>query len=71
MAQNLKQEILENKPYVDIILGPDSYRKLPKILKRSLINKESIVDTKLSVMKYMMRVFFPKRKDGINAWISQ
>ena len=33
MAQNLKQEILENRPYVDIILGPDSYRKLPKFLK--------------------------------------
>ena len=25
MAQNLKDEILESKPYVDIVLGPDSY----------------------------------------------
>ena len=25
MAQNLKDVILEDKPYVDIILGPDSY----------------------------------------------
>ena len=29
MAQNLKDEILESKPYVDIILGPDSYRNIP------------------------------------------
>ena len=29
MAQNLKQDILENRPFVDIVLGPDSYRKLP------------------------------------------
>ena len=69
MAQNLKQEILENKPYVDIILGPDSYRKLPKIIKRSSINDQSIVDTKLSRYE-VYEGLFPKRKDGINAWIS-
>ena len=34
MAQSLKDDILENKPYVDIVLGPDSYRRLPEILKR-------------------------------------
>ena len=34
MAQSLKHDILENKPYVDIVLGPDSYRRLPEILKR-------------------------------------
>ena len=33
MAQNLKDVLLEDKPYVDIILGPDSYRNLPKIIK--------------------------------------
>ena len=28
MAQNLKDNILQNKTYVDIVLGPDSYRKI-------------------------------------------
>ena len=69
MAQNLKQEILENKPYVDIILGPDSYRKLPKIIKRSLKDEQSIVDTKLSRYE-VYEGLFPKRKEGLNAWIS-
>tara|TARA_B100001248_G_scaffold261377_1_gene252359 strand:- start:129 stop:1514 length:1386 start_codon:yes stop_codon:yes gene_type:complete len=69
MAQNLKQEILENRPYVDIILGPDSYRKLPKILKRSFKNNQSIVDTKLSRYE-VYEGLFPKRNNGINAWIS-
>ena len=32
MAQNLKNELLESKPYVDIILGPDSYRRIPEII---------------------------------------
>lgn len=69
MAQNLKQEILENKPYVDIILGPDSYRRLPKILNRSLKDKKNIVDTKLSRYE-VYEGLFPKRNNGINAWIS-
>ena len=40
MAQNLKDDLLLNKPYVDIVLGPDSYRKLPDLLNRSIINKK-------------------------------
>ena len=34
MAQNLKENILESKPYVDIVLGPDSYRNLPAMLSQ-------------------------------------
>ena len=69
MAQSLKHDILENKPYVDIVLGPDSYRRLPKILKRHQTDEKSTVDTKLS--KYeVYDDLFPHRKDGINAWVT-
>ncbi len=47
MAQNLKDEILETKPFVDIVLGPDSYRKIYDIIKYRDNYTESIVDTKL------------------------
>ncbi len=30
MAQNLKHDLLESKPFVDVILGPDSYRRIPE-----------------------------------------
>ena len=33
MAQNLKNDLLESKPYVDVILGPDSYRRIPELIK--------------------------------------
>ena len=69
MAQSLKHELLENKPYVDIILGPDSYRRLPKILNRNNLNSENIVDTTLSRFE-VYDDLFPSRKEGINAWIS-
>jgi len=69
MAQSLKHELLDNKPYVDIILGPDSYRKLPKILNRTNLNLKNVVDTKLSRFE-VYDDLFPSRKEGINAWIS-
>ena len=69
MAQHLKDDILDSKPYVDIILGPDSYRKLPALLERKMENKKNIVDTKLSRYEVYDN-FFPSRKEGINAWIS-
>jgi tRNA-2-methylthio-N6-dimethylallyladenosine synthase len=69
MAQHLKDDILDTKPYVDIILGPDSYRKLPELLERKMEDKENIVDTQLSRYEVYDN-FFPSRKEGINAWVS-
>ena len=69
MAQSLKHDLLEKRPYVDIILGPDSYRRLPQLLERTTDNKNSIVDTKLSRFE-VYDDLFPSRKEGINAWIS-
>ena len=69
MAQSLKHDILENKPYVDIVLGPDSYRRLPDLLNRGKNQPKSLVDTKLSRFE-VYDDLFPSRKDGINAWIS-
>ena len=69
MAQSLKNDLLESRPYVDIILGPDSYRRLPELLNRNKIIKESLVDTKLSRFE-VYDGLFPKRDDGINAWVS-
>ena len=69
MAQHLKDEILESKPYVDIILGPDSYRKLPVLLDRNTENTNNTVDTKLSRFEVYDNLF-PSRQEGINAWVS-
>ena len=69
MAQNLKEDILESKPYVDIVLGPDSYRKLPSMLEQRTKNSSHIVDTKLSRFEVYENLF-PSRNDGVNAWVS-
>ena len=69
MAQNLKDDLLKNKPYVDIILGPDSYRKIPELINRHVKDNKSIVDTKLSRYEVYENLF-PSRGDTFNAWVS-
>ena len=69
MAQNLKEDILESKPFVDIILGPDSYRRLPDMISNRSKDANHLVDTKLSRFEVYDNLF-PSRKEGINAWIS-
>ena len=68
MAQNLKEDILESKPYVDIVLGPDSYRRLPEMIEKRNGNSTHLVDTKLSRFE-VYEDMFPSRHLGINAWI--
>lgn len=69
MAQNLKDDLLESKPYVDVILGPDSYRKLPEFIKNRNSHLGHLADTRLSKFE-VYEDMFPARKEGINAWIS-
>ena len=69
MAQSMKHDILENKPYVDIVLGPDSYRRLPEILNRHEFDHKSAVDTILSKHE-VYDDLFPSRKEGVNAWVT-
>jgi len=69
MAQNLKDDILESRPYVDVILGPDSYRRIPEIIKERQSKMDHIVDTRLSKFE-VYEDLFPSRHEGVNAWIS-
>ena len=69
MAQNLKDDILESRPYVDVILGPDSYRRIPEIIKERQTEMDHIVDTRLSKFE-VYDDLFPSRHEGVNAWIS-
>ena len=69
MAQNLKNELLESKPYVDIILGPDSYRRIPEIINNRKIQNGHQVDTRLSKFE-VYDSMLPLRNSGTNALVS-
>ncbi len=69
MAQNLKNDLLVSKPYIDVILGPDSYRRIPEMLSQHRAPLKHVVDTKLSRME-VYEGLFPARREGVGAWIS-
>ena len=69
MAQNLKERILENKPFVNFVLGPDSYGKLPALLEAEKPWEVREVHTELS--KYETYDYiYPLRNNGNNAMIA-
>ncbi len=49
MAEHLKEKILERAPLVDVIAGPDAYRRVPNLITDALQNggAEALIDTKL------------------------
>jgi len=69
MAQSLRQELLEDKVGVDIIAGPDSYKKLPDLLKN--VQESGEKDFALTLSEYeTYSDIFPKSESNINAWIA-
>src|SRR5512141_2911991 len=46
MAEHLREELREKAPYVDLVIGPDSYRRLPEHIERARTG-EVVQDTLL------------------------
>ncbi len=69
MAQNLRKELLEKEIGVDIVAGPDSYKKLPEMLSRVHETGEKEFSLTLSEFETYSDVF-PTRESGVNAWVA-
>jgi tRNA-2-methylthio-N6-dimethylallyladenosine synthase len=69
MAERLKQELIEKEKVVDIIVGPDEYRKLPNLIENLYATGEKGIAVKLSKEETYDDIT-PVRKEGISAWIS-
>lgn len=69
MAERLKEELLESGK-VDLVCGPDSYRKLPELVQK-LRNGEKAIDVQLSRSETYAEII-PQRldKSGVSAFIS-
>jgi tRNA-2-methylthio-N6-dimethylallyladenosine synthase len=74
MAQNLKEELTEKEPLVDVLAGPDSYRQLPVLITRALASEEAGLAKKgLAVDLSEYETYddiLPERESGVNAWIA-
>ncbi|HEX2788339.1 MAG TPA: tRNA (N6-isopentenyl adenosine(37)-C2)-methylthiotransferase MiaB [Ignavibacteria bacterium] len=69
MAERMRKELLENEPIVDLIVGPDEYRKVPHLIDNALETGEKGIAVKLSKVETYDDIV-PIRRDGISAWIT-
>ena len=74
MAQNLKEELTEKQPLVDVLVGPDGYRQLPGLLAKALTTEEEQLTRRgLAVDLSEYETYddiLPERDGGVNAWIA-
>ena len=69
MAQNLRKELLDEKVGVEIVAGPDAYKKLPEMLAK--VDKSGEKDFYLTLSEFeTYSDVFPTREGGVNAWIA-
>ena len=67
MAQHLSRTLPQRAPYVDLVVGPDSYRRLPSVLAQTA--DEALLDVRLNRVENYVGVA-PKRATGTNAWLT-
>ena len=69
MAERLRTKLLEEFKVVDIIAGPDEYRKLPALIENKIETGAKGIAVKLSKIETYDDII-PVRRDGVSAWIS-
>jgi tRNA-2-methylthio-N6-dimethylallyladenosine synthase len=74
MAQNLKEDLTNKEPLVDILAGPDSYRQLPMLISNAMRAQQEGEKSKgLAVDLSEYETYddiVPERVPGVNAWIA-
>ncbi|MBF0478221.1 MAG: tRNA (N6-isopentenyl adenosine(37)-C2)-methylthiotransferase MiaB [Candidatus Omnitrophica bacterium] len=69
IASHEKDHLLADKKFrADFFAGPDSYKKLPDLIRQG-IKHERPADFVLSDIETYEEIY-PKRKPGVNAWVS-
>ena len=68
MAERLRRDLIESESHVDLIVGPDEYRKLPELVEDAGRGEKGIA-TRLSRVENYDDIV-PYREDGVSAWVS-
>lgn len=68
MAERLRFDLVDKKKIVDVVVGPDEYRRLPELIDIAF-NGDKGIGVKLSKTETYDDII-PHREDGLQAWIS-
>ncbi|GAB4368054.1 MAG: tRNA (N6-isopentenyl adenosine(37)-C2)-methylthiotransferase MiaB [Calditrichia bacterium] len=70
MATNFRKDLLEDRELkLDFVAGPDSYKRLPRLIQEVEEGGAGAYDVTLSEFEDYSDVY-PSRKSGVNAWIA-
>jgi tRNA-2-methylthio-N6-dimethylallyladenosine synthase len=67
MAKHVSDSLVNEIPYIDLVVGPDSYRRLPELIAEA--SGDSALDVRLD-RDEVYTGLDPLRKDATNAWIT-
>ncbi|MER3525149.1 MAG: tRNA (N6-isopentenyl adenosine(37)-C2)-methylthiotransferase MiaB [Ignavibacteria bacterium] len=68
MAERLRAKLVEEERVVDLVVGPDEYRKLPLLIENAFAGEKGVA-TRLSRVENYEDIE-PLRTDGVSAWLS-
>jgi tRNA-2-methylthio-N6-dimethylallyladenosine synthase len=68
MAERLRDNLLGEKNVVDIVVGPDEYRRVPELVENALSGEQGVA-VKLSRVETYDDII-PLRTEGISSWVS-
>ena len=69
MAQNLKKELFDTQTMIDVLVGPDAYRRVPDLLRQAIETRAKGLAVDLSEYETYEEIL-PVRQGGVNAWIA-
>ena len=69
MSQHLGEKIIDKAPYIDLLAGPDSYRRLPAMLQALDTNQEPALDLSWDRVEHYLDID-PIREAGVNGWVT-
>jgi tRNA-2-methylthio-N6-dimethylallyladenosine synthase len=68
MAQHYRSRLLERLPFLDLVLGPDEYRRLPAVLAEQGFD-DPTVEVRLGRDETYADIV-PARREGVRAWVT-
>jgi tRNA-2-methylthio-N6-dimethylallyladenosine synthase len=68
MAERLRDRFMEDEQLVDIVVGPDEYRRLPELIEQAFGGEKGIAVRLSRVETY--DDIEPLRTEGVSAWVS-
>jgi tRNA-2-methylthio-N6-dimethylallyladenosine synthase len=67
MAQHVRDRLLAKIPFVDFVVGPDGYRRLPQMLDSS--REGPLIDVRLDRLETYADIS-PERDGGVRGWVT-